>query len=69
MKIIKGLFTIILLCVLIISCKDAKKEEQPAAMEATETEAEAPEEQSEMKSEEKRKKQQKPKKWLVLVMQ
>ena len=53
MKIIKGLFTIILLCVLIISCKESKKEEQSEAMETTETEAEAPEEQSEMKSEEK----------------
>lgn len=37
MKIIKGFFTIILLCALIISCKDSKKEEQSeATMEVVE---------------------------------
>ncbi len=45
MKIIKGLITIILLCVLLVSCKEKNKEEQPAAMDSTE--AETPEEKTE----------------------
>ncbi len=52
MKIIKGLFTIILLSVLIISCKETKKEEQSEAMESTESVEETAQEQPEMKSEE-----------------
>ena len=53
MKIIKGLFTIILLSVLIISCKDSKKEEHSETMDSTETVDKAPEEKTEMESEEK----------------
>lgn len=36
MKIIKGLFTIILLSVLVVSCKDSKKEEQSETIESVE---------------------------------
>jgi len=53
MKIIKGLFTIIVLCVLIVSCKETKKEEHSEALESTETVEETSQEQPEMKSEEK----------------
>lgn len=52
MKIIKGLFAIILLSVLVISCKETKKEELPEATEATEMTEEAPQKDSEEKSEE-----------------
>ncbi len=52
MKIIKGLIVIILLSVLVVSCKETKKEEQPEAMEATETVEETPQEKTETKSEE-----------------
>lgn len=52
MKIIKGLIVIILLSVLVVSCKETKKEEQPETMEATETVAEDSQETTKMKSEE-----------------
>ena len=52
MKIIKGIIAILLVSVLIVSCKETKKEEPAEAMEATETVEETSQENTEMKSEE-----------------
>lgn len=52
MKILKGLFTIIFLSVLIISCKDSKKEEQSESMDSIETVEGTQQINTEMNSEE-----------------
>ena len=53
MKIIKGIITILLVSVLIVSCKETKKEETTEAIDSTETVDKKSDEKMEVKSEEK----------------